>query len=202
MHVDIDFLSKSKVFPDFNIAEVSKALKISKYLDYEKFQPNLLVKRKKFGDSNYMVLSLTKEVSDRLRKELGITGQTIDYNAPQIEETVPLVSKAPTRKKKEDLNKSIQSGNQDDKSEELTLLLKYLSLNTLNEVDYMQKSEDGSSWAIFAPAAIKAFMTEERKGANRINLSRSLTALGSGFEDISTPTGKKKFLLIKQELIG
>lgn len=89
--------------------------------------------------------------------------------------------------------------------DEVGLFLAFLSKKAESgECDFIQKSSDGKSWGVFVQGAVKAFMEEERKGAKRNQLSKELTMLAVGVEEMVTPIGKKKtkHLLIQKAVIG
>lgn len=209
-------------FLGVDAGEVATSLKNDRLLDYDKLKPNLLVQRKNFGGKQVMAMSLTKQVSSQLCAELGITATDVNYQPEKpTNKQVPKAGKAltpdigagkakpdsvaATMAKAEPTEMVLSSVPSIAGEDDVTMFLTFLSKKALTvECDYIQKTPDGKCWGVFVQGAIKAFMEEERKGANRNQLSKELTLLAVGVEEMTTPVGKKKtkHLLIQQAVIG
>jgi hypothetical protein len=208
-------------FLGVDAGEVAKSLKNDRLLDYDKLKPNLLVQRKNFGGKQVMAMSLTKQVSSQLCAELGITATDVNYQSEKpTSKQVPKARKAftpyvgageakpdsvnATTAKAEPTETVSSSATRITGEDDVTMFLSFLSKKALSgECDYIQKTPNGKNWGVFVQGAIKAFVEEERKGANRNQLSKELTMLAVGVEEMTTPLGKKtKHLLIQQAVIG
>ena len=208
LHLDVQALSQVSVVDANETGKVATDLKNARFLDYDKFKPNLLVQRKVFGSCSCMVISLTKPVSDQIREELGLTVSTVDYTSKEIpietksQAMRPGTKKASAEKKGESSNSAKHETGNQKASDEITLFLRFLSEKSGEEnLSYMQRTENGK-WGIYVTGAIKAFTEELREGANANGLSKELAMLAVGIADLETGSGKKKHLLIEKELIG
>ncbi|UMM06588.1 TraI domain-containing protein (plasmid) [Vibrio campbellii] len=197
--------------------ETATSLKNDRLLDYDKLKPNLLVQRKNFGGKQVMAMCLTKKVSSQLCAELGITATDVNYEpekaepkegrafTPEHRSGVSKPDSVPEPTKEESNKTDSQSVPGNSSEDDVAMFIAFLSKKALSgECDFIQKAPDGKTWGVFVQGAIKAFMEEERKGANRNQLSKELTMLAVGVEEMTTPLGKKKtkHLLIQQAVIG
>lgn len=205
-----------------DVGDTATILKNERLLDYDKLKPNLLVHRENYGGKQVMVMSLTMKVSSQLCSELGITASDVNYEeatpesktSSKVQNALPLdrgktevrASPPPNQTKVEtDVTTKSQEAPNTASEDEVGLFLAFLSKKAESgECDFIQKSSDGKSWGVFVQGAVKAFMEEERKGAKRNQLSKELTMLAVGVEEMVTPIGKKKtkHLLIQKAVIG
>lgn len=199
LHLDASMLS---TVLEIEPGPLATTLKNERKLDYDKLKPNQLVKRKEFGNSHAMVLSLTKQLSEQFRLDLGITNTTIEYVAQEISDSKQ-TSKPKMSAKSPSVAKQPKTSTTEPKTQdEFGSFLEFLRTKSSQNCGFMQKAKGGDYWGIIVPEAIQTFIKEVSPKASRAILSKELTLNADGIEPLDTAKGKKKHLLIRKELIG
>lgn len=200
LHLDASMLS---TVLEIEPGPLATLLKNERKLDYDKLKPNQLVKRKEFGNSHAMVLSLTKKLSEQFCLDLGITNSTVEYVAQEIPAAKQTSKPAIDAKSPPVVKQPKASASEPEVRDEFGLFLEFLrTKSSQQKCGFIQKAKGGDYWGIIVPEAIQTFIKEVSPEASRSILSKELTLNADGIEPLDTAKGKKKHLLIRKELIG